>query len=80
MPMKNFYQDLIRELVSDVNPAGVEAVMRLEYGTLDHLPRETFAAEAKIAAAMEREEPGALRQLAASYGLAADFDQWEGIS
>ena len=47
------YQILPHELAPDLNPAGVEASMRLHYGTLNHLPRETFVAEAKLAADLE---------------------------
>ena len=46
-------QILLHELAPDLNPAGVEASRRLHYGTLNHLPRETFVAEAKLAAALE---------------------------
>ena len=42
-----FYQKLLHELAPDLNPAGIEASMRLQYGTLNHLPREVFAEEAK---------------------------------
>ena len=44
------YQTLLHELAPGLNPAGVEASMRLHYGTLNHLPRETFVTEAKLAA------------------------------
>ena len=72
------YQTLLNELAPDLNPAGVEASMRLQYGTLSHLPRETFVAEAKLAAALENESPGILRKIAKSMGLADDFAKWEG--
>jgi len=42
------YQTLLRKLAPDLNPAGVEASMRLHYGTLNHLPRETFVEEARL--------------------------------
>ena len=47
------YQPLLHELAPDLNPAGVESSMRLHYGTFNHLPRETFVAEAKLAADLE---------------------------
>ncbi len=72
-----FYQTLLHELAPDLNPAGVEATMRLQYNTLDHLPRETFAEEAKLAAEMERQSPGTLRRIAESMGMADDFAKWE---
>ena len=54
-------QILLHELAPDLNPAGVEASMRLHYGTLNHLPQETFVAEAKLAADLEAQSPGILR-------------------
>ena len=30
------YQTLLHELAPDLNPAGIEASMRLHYGTLNH--------------------------------------------
>ena len=71
------YQTLLRELAPSLNPAGVEASMRLHYGTLNHLPRETFAAEAKLAADLEGQSPGILRKIADSRGMADDFAKWE---
>ena len=50
--------------------------MRLHYGTLNHLPRETFVAEAKLAADLEAQSPGILRKIAESMGLADDFAKW----
>ena len=71
------YQTLLRDLAPTRTPAGVEASMRLHYGTLSHLPPETFAEEAKLAAEMERQSPGTLRRIADSMGLADDFAKWE---
>ena len=71
------YQTLLHELAPDLNPAGVEASMRLHYGTLSHLPRETFATEAKLVADLERQSPGILRKIADSMGMADDFANWE---
>ena len=71
------YQTLLRDLAPTLNPAGVEASMRLHYGTLSHLPPETFAEEAKLAADLERQSPGTLRRIADSMGLADDFAKWE---
>ena len=47
------YQTLLHELAPDLNPAGIEASMRLHCGTLNYLPRETFVVEAKLAADLE---------------------------
>ena len=71
------YQTLLHELATDLNTAGIEASMRLHYGTLNHLPRETFVAEAKLAADLERQSPGILRKIADSMGMADDFAKWE---
>ena len=71
------YQTLLRELVPSPNPAGVEASMRLHYGTLNHLPRETFVSEAKLAADLESQSPGILRRIADSMRRADDFAKWE---
>ncbi len=71
------YHTLLRELAPLLNPAGVEASVRLHYGTLNHLPRETFVAEAKLAADLEVQSPGILRKIAESMGLADDFAKWE---
>ena len=51
--------------------------MRLHYGTLNHLPRETFAEEARLAADIEHQSPGILRRIADSMGMATDFAKWE---
>ena len=63
------YQTLLHELAPGRNPAGIEASMCLHYGTLNHLPRETFEAEV--------ESPGMLRKIADSMGMADDFAKWE---
>ena len=51
--------------------------MRLHYSTLNHLPRETFVAEAKLAADLEGQSPGILRKIADSMGMENDFAKWE---
>ncbi len=71
------YQTLLHELAPDLNPAGIEASIRLHYGTLNHLPRETFAAEAKLVADLEAQSPGILRKIADNMGMAEDFPKWE---
>lgn len=63
------YQDMISKIDPTINAAGVEASMRMQYGTLGHLPRETFIAEIKLAAACEVEQPGFLADIAKSFGL-----------
>ena len=71
------YQTLLHELAPDLNPAGIDASMRLHYGTLNHLPRETFVAEAKLAADLDAQSPGILRKISESMGMADDFAKWE---
>ena len=71
------YQTLLHELAPDLNPAGIEASMRLHYGTLNHLQRETFVAEAKLAADLEGQSPGILRKIAESMGMVDDFAAWK---
>ena len=71
------YQKLIHDIDPTVNPAGVEASMRLQFGTLDHLDRQTFREEIILAKECEREQPGYLRRTAASYGMEADYNKWE---
>ena len=51
--------------------------MRLHSGTLNHLPRETFVAEAKLTADLEGQSPGILRNIADSLGMADDFAKCE---
>jgi len=64
------YQQQIHELVPDVDPRHIEAYMRLQYGTLDHLSPATFEAEALIGAeCVTVGGADEAEQLAASYGL-----------
>ena len=66
------YQKTIRELDPSLTPAqaaGVEGSMRLQSGTLCHLPRATFREEIGIALACEREHPGFMKSIADSYGI-----------
>ncbi len=71
------YQQTIHRIAPDLNPAGVEANMRTQYGTLDHLSHSIFEEEAEIARACERAEPGYLREAAESYGMKDEFERWE---
>ena len=73
------YANTIASIDPDVNPVGVEASMRLQYGTLDHLSRDTFAQEIEIAKGCEAEEPGFMRSTAESYGMADAFDAAQAI-
>jgi hypothetical protein len=78
----SYYQRVIRELDAKrtVNPAGVEASMRVNYGTLNHLCDSHFRREIRLARECEAAEPGYLRRVAESFGMADDFDAWEAQS
>lgn len=57
-----------------VNGVAVECSMRLEHGTLSHLPHSTFVAEVATARDCERMQPGWGRRIADSYGMTAQYD------
>lgn len=63
------YQATIFQVVPDLDPRHVEAYMRLQYGTLDHLDRATFDREARTCAEAVRLAPSEAEELAKSYGL-----------
>ena len=71
------YQDTIYEIYPLINPAGVEASIRLQSGTLDHLSREQIASEINVARFSEYDEPGFLEKAAASFGMTADWEKWQ---
>ena len=75
----SFYTRSIREIDESVNAVGVEAFLRLEYGTLDHLSREDVAREIELAKQAVGEEPGALRLFARSQSdaMLEDFDNFQ---
>lgn len=52
-----------------IDPALTECWMRLEFGTLDHLDRDRFRREVRIAAKLVRNFPKDTAQLASTYGL-----------
>jgi hypothetical protein len=54
------YQHIINEIDPTVNAREIEAFMRSQYGTLDHLSRDDFRREIRLAKACERERPGFL--------------------
>ena len=58
--MASFYATEISKIVGpDVDARHVEAFMRLQYGTLDHLSKATFKREAMISAACVAESGAA---------------------
>lgn len=60
-----------------LNPAGVEASMRIAHDDLDQLPDASWQHECSIAAAVERMDPGYLARCADTMGLDSDFARWE---
>lgn len=62
-------KSLVRQGLPTVEPRLIEAFMRLQYGTLDHLDRATFDAEVALAAACVDADPSGAEELARSYGL-----------
>ena len=75
----SFYARSIRDMDESVNAVGVEAFMRIQYGTLDHLSRDDFAREIGLARQAEALEPGALRLFAMSQSdaMREDFDSFQ---
>ena len=67
------YQDIISGINPIVNARWVEGFMRLEYGTLSHLPLSTFRSEINLFSAicdgMTDEEKQLWEDTANSFGL-----------
>lgn len=69
------YERVIKECLKqikreDLDPRHVEGIMRGQYGTLDHLDRETFVSECRIAARWKDELGEAdLESVARSHGM-----------
>ena len=69
-PTYSGYQAIIAELAPGYDPRHIEACMRLQHGTLDHLTREDFAREAQIGVEFIRQAGrDEAEALAVSYGL-----------
>lgn len=56
-----------------LNPAGGESSIYLHSGTLIHLPCDTFAVVAKLAADLEIQSPGIFRKIADAVGCDDGF-------
>jgi hypothetical protein len=65
----SMYRQRIGRLVPDCDPRHVEAVMRLDFATLDQLAAERFACEARLAAAAVRADPELAERTARGMGL-----------
>lgn len=64
------YADIFRELQPKHDPRHIEAYVRLEHSTLDHLNRDTLREEAQVAAdCIDICGKKAAEELAESYGL-----------
>lgn len=69
-PPRSPYARMIEPLAPGYDPRHVEAFMRLEHPTLDHLSRVEFAREVRVAVACVDEcLPGQAEAIALSYGL-----------
>jgi len=72
MPHTTPYTARIRSIAPNANPAHVEAMMRSEHSTLDHLSPSAFAREVRIAVmCVDEAGPDLAARIAASYGLTA---------
>jgi hypothetical protein len=65
----SLYRRRIERLVADCDPRHVEALMRLDFGTLDQLCAERFRHEARRTATIVRADPGLAERRARSLGL-----------
>lgn len=69
----SIYSNTIQQSASQINkvvdPRHVEALMRLEYSTLDHLPKATFMKFTKMVADCPSDVIEELESLAKSYAL-----------
>lgn len=64
------YADTFKQLAPGYDPRHIEAYVRLEYSTLDHLDLPTLRREARIAAAcIEHSGRDNAEALARSFGL-----------
>lgn len=68
---KNLIETICKEKGIYIPARVVEASMRLEYGTLDHLSRNVFENETLLAAEMYNDDPDEMEALAKSFGLIA---------
>lgn len=63
-------EELTKLKRSEIDPRHVEAYMRVQYGTLDHLDRRTFKKEVKVAVdCIDQDGEDQAESLALSYGL-----------
>lgn len=73
----NYAQETIHRLDATINPAGVEASMRMSYATLDSLSLDEFRVEIEVAKTCEEAEEGYLEGVAVLMGLGPEYGAWE---
>lgn len=67
---RSMYADLIKRLAPGYDPRHIEAFMRTQYGTLDHLSPRTFRREVALAVAcIEEAGPEMAERVALSHGM-----------
>ena len=68
--MSNYQEMIVRLVGATVEEAPlVEAMMRVEYGTLDRFTNEAFVTAARRALLEVKDDTAACREIAKSYGL-----------
>lgn len=68
--MKTPYTDIIRKIAPAHDPRHIEAYMRSEHSTLDHLSPQAFRSEVRMAVACIREGGAEMAErVALSFGL-----------
>lgn len=70
------YQNAIATMTR-LNPAGVEASMRVIHDHPEALSVAMMQQEIALAEACERIEPGYLRSCAEAFGYGDDYERWE---
>lgn len=63
------YTSRIKAIAPTYNPWQIEAWLRLEFSTLDHLNQNRFMREVRMACLMVDEDPQGSISLAKSYGF-----------
>jgi len=63
------YQTRIQEIEPAVNPRHIEGLMRVHYGTLDHLNHDDFKHEVHVCAVIALQDYDTAEEIATSYGL-----------
>lgn len=63
------YKKAIKKICPNHNPRHIEAQMRLEFKTLDHLSAKRFKEEVLIAGRIVDLDPELAERLAKSYGM-----------